>query len=219
MLAAGLFIWFRYYYTYLIVTNLKLIEIEQKGLFNRNTSTLELIRVEDVKGLVRGVLATFLRYGDVLVETAGATESNFLFEKIPNASYVSTQVLKLSVGSHKPELTGRMAKNVGSQDARPQNTYPQEQKNPADSKEKLIMADRPVRDLADQSTKSQKDEVHPNLNQSGLKMSEQMKEQEVNQKPEIPKEGDDKSIKGGVLFERDKKDKYKSSGSDKINKD
>jgi len=108
--AAALFIWFRYYYSYLIVTDSRIIEIEQKSLFNRTTSELELLRIEDVKALVRGILATFLRYGDVLVETAGAEENNFLFQKLPNASYVSTQILELaqkSAGIHAPVLGGR----------------------------------------------------------------------------------------------------------------
>lgn len=105
-----LFIWFRYYYSYLIVTDSRIIEIDQKSLFNRTTAELELLRIEDVKALVKGILATFLRYGDVLVETAGAEENNFLFEKIPEASYVSTQILELaqkSTGIHSPLLGGR----------------------------------------------------------------------------------------------------------------
>jgi len=112
MCGYALMIWFRYYYSYLIVTNMRLIEIEQKSLFDRSTSELELVRIEDVKALVRGILATFLRYGDVLVETAGATTENFLFEKIPNASYVSTKILELSqkaLDEHTPEIGGRMA--------------------------------------------------------------------------------------------------------------
>ncbi len=110
-----LFIWFRYYHSYLIVTDSRLVEIDQKSLFNRTTAELELLRIEDVKALVKGILATFLRYGDVLVETAGAEENNFLFQKIPEASYVSTQILELaqkSTGIHSPTLGGRAIGNA-----------------------------------------------------------------------------------------------------------
>lgn len=112
MCGYALYTWFRYYFSYLIVTNHRLIEIEQKGLFSKNTSELELIRIEDVKALIHGVLATFFHYGDVLVETAGATSENFLFEKIPHASYVSTKILELSqkaLEEQQPEVGGRMA--------------------------------------------------------------------------------------------------------------
>jgi hypothetical protein len=118
----GLFIWFRYYFSYLIVSNLRLIEIEQKSIFDRTTSELELIRIEDVKALVRGILPTLLHYGDVLVETAGATTQNFLFEKIPNANYVSSQILELSqisLGEHAPEVGGRMASVINKPPAKP----------------------------------------------------------------------------------------------------
>lgn len=65
----------------LILTNENLIQIKQIGIFNRKVSVLNLKHIEDVTGQVRGVLATALGYGDVVVETAGEQE-NFIFTPV-----------------------------------------------------------------------------------------------------------------------------------------
>lgn len=187
---SALYIWFRYYYSYLIITNYRFIEIEQKSIFDRSTAELELLRVEDVKALVRGILATFLRYGDVLVETAGATENNFLFRKVPNASYVGSQILELSekaIGTHEPSLGGR-AVRAPSQDSVPE---PPQQIEP--DKKNLASKDQNERQEINMENESiEKKE----LDQTGIKSEN---------------EG-----QGGILYKRDENDNQDSSGSNKI---
>ena len=62
----------------LILTNLHLIQIDQKGLFNRQVSQLSLSRVQDVSGKRAGLLATMLNFGTMEVQTAGE-QDKFLF--------------------------------------------------------------------------------------------------------------------------------------------
>jgi signal transduction histidine kinase len=185
----ALFIWFRYYYSYLIVTNLRIIEIEQRSLFNRVISELELLRVEDIKALVRGILATFLRYGDVLVETAGATEDNFLFEKIPHASYVGSQILELAqrtAGEHVPALGGRAVGTI---------------------KEKGAPTPHPL-------DKGLNGKIPP-----GSVKEDKKQDINVGQKPKSEKVDlkQNKISRGKILYERKKNGDYNSSGSDEIN--
>lgn len=66
-----------------IVTNKRIINIEQKGLFNRVIAEHELDKVQDVTGKQKGILPTFLSYGDVLVQTAGEVPM-FIFKQVDN---------------------------------------------------------------------------------------------------------------------------------------
>ena len=70
-----------YYLDTWIVTNERIINIEQQGLFSRVVSTLHLNQVQDTTAETTGFLATILSYGDVHVQTAGSKE-RFLFKNI-----------------------------------------------------------------------------------------------------------------------------------------
>lgn len=71
----GYFTWLDHHLDVWVVTNERLLDVEQKGLFRRETSSLRFDRIQDITAEVDGVLATFLKFGDVKVQTAGdATE-------------------------------------------------------------------------------------------------------------------------------------------------
>ncbi|EKE11588.1 MAG: hypothetical protein ACD_15C00059G0026 [uncultured bacterium] len=84
-------IWIDYYFDVWIITNKRIINIEQKGLFSREISELELNKIQDVSAHVSGVIPTFLDYGDVFVQTAGERE-RFIFKKI-SAPYATKDLI------------------------------------------------------------------------------------------------------------------------------
>lgn len=62
-----------------IVTDHRIVAIEQKDLFNRDLSELRLWNIQDVNVKVSGLFATFLNYGKVEIQTAGTVpEFQFL---------------------------------------------------------------------------------------------------------------------------------------------
>jgi len=69
---AGFNIWMDYYLDRLVLTNTRVIEIEQRGLFSREISSLNLENVQDVTIEIHGILQTFFKLGDVHVQTSGA---------------------------------------------------------------------------------------------------------------------------------------------------
>jgi uncharacterized membrane protein YdbT with pleckstrin-like domain len=89
----GFLIWIDYYYDLWIITDKRLMNIEQRGLFMRKTSELDYAKVQDVSVDIKGFLATVLNYGDVLVQTAGE-QPNFLFRTIPNPLYVKKLIMQ-----------------------------------------------------------------------------------------------------------------------------
>jgi hypothetical protein len=74
-----------------IVTNKRIINVEQKGLFNRIIAEHELEKIQDVTAEQKGVLATFLSYGDVLVQTAGEVPM-FIFRQVDNPFEVAKRI-------------------------------------------------------------------------------------------------------------------------------
>ncbi len=89
-----LIIWVMYYLDMQIITNERVVDIDQGSLLNRTVSELHLGRIEDVTAEVNGVLETFLDYGDVYVQTAGTVE-RFKFDRVPNPAAVEKMILDL----------------------------------------------------------------------------------------------------------------------------
>lgn len=77
-----------------VVTDHRILEIHQLGLFKRDISELRLSKIQDVSVKVEGLLATFLNYGDVIIQTAGATPE-FKFEQVPHPQVVKDEILRL----------------------------------------------------------------------------------------------------------------------------
>ncbi len=63
-------IWTDYYLDVFILTNKRIIKMEQNGFFNREASTLSLDKIQDVTMNVKGIITTFLNIGDISIQTA-----------------------------------------------------------------------------------------------------------------------------------------------------
>lgn len=91
----GFLVWIDYYFDVWIITNERIVNIEQKGLFTRHISELRFSRVQDVTSSVSGFIATALNFGDVFVQTA-AEEERFIFRQVPDPFAVKDEVMRLS---------------------------------------------------------------------------------------------------------------------------
>jgi uncharacterized membrane protein YdbT with pleckstrin-like domain len=83
-----------YYLDTWIVTNERIINIEQEGLFHRTASELDLASVQDTTAEIRGFLQTIFTYGNVFIQTAGS-KGRFHFKNIDNPEQVKEIVNKL----------------------------------------------------------------------------------------------------------------------------
>ena len=77
-------IWTHYYLDLWVITDRRLIVIEQLGFFNRKTSNFRLERLQDVKVRVSGIIATLLNFGTVRAQTASAADSSFKMTGLPD---------------------------------------------------------------------------------------------------------------------------------------
>lgn len=83
-----------YYLDTWIITNERIINIEQQGLFNRTASELDLAAVQDTTAEIRGILQTIFTYGQVYVQTAGE-KGRFHFKNIDNPERVKELITRL----------------------------------------------------------------------------------------------------------------------------
>lgn len=84
-----------YYLDLWIVTNDRIIDTEQKGLFARSITELELFQIQDVTTNVTGFFATFLKYGDLVIATASNT-TTIIFHNIPNPDFIRQELIRLA---------------------------------------------------------------------------------------------------------------------------
>lgn len=101
---AAFTIFIDYYLDVWIVTTHRIVDIEQKNLFNQVVSEQSLAMVQDVSSTIKGVFPTFLEYGDVLIQSAGA-KSLFHFRDIAEPHVVARKINELSIEyrEHNPE--------------------------------------------------------------------------------------------------------------------
>lgn len=84
--------WMDYYLDMWVVTNMRIIDIKQTGLFNREISEIPMNRIQDVTIEVKGVVETMLKFGTIRIRTAGGQE--FTITNIPRLYDVKDAILK-----------------------------------------------------------------------------------------------------------------------------
>ncbi len=65
------FRWTDYYLDVWYVTNKRVIDVEQKGIFRREISTVHYESIEDVTTHISGAIETVLKFGDINIQTSG----------------------------------------------------------------------------------------------------------------------------------------------------
>jgi len=84
--------WVDYYLDMWIVTDERIIDIEQHGLFRREISEFMLSRIQDVTVEIPNFFATVLKFGNIIVQTAG--DKPFVARDIPNVGEAKDIILE-----------------------------------------------------------------------------------------------------------------------------
>lgn len=87
-------VWTNYYLDLWIVTDKRIVAIEQERLFHREVATMRMERIQDTTITTPGFFASFFNYGTLTVNTAGDSGSIHTFEGIPNPEYVKSVVIE-----------------------------------------------------------------------------------------------------------------------------
>ncbi|NQU83745.1 MAG: PH domain-containing protein [Parcubacteria group bacterium] len=89
-----------YYLDNWVVTNDRILNIEQQALFGRTMAEMDLYKVQDVTSDVNGILPTLFNYGNVHIQTAGE-KKRFVFEQVLNPHEIRDKILDLAEEDRK----------------------------------------------------------------------------------------------------------------------
>ncbi len=87
-------IWLLYYLNIQVITDRRIVDVDQVGLFFHEVSELHIQNIEDVTSDVGGVFGTLFNFGNVYVQTAG-TKERFEFDQVPNPGGIEKTILDL----------------------------------------------------------------------------------------------------------------------------
>jgi uncharacterized membrane protein YdbT with pleckstrin-like domain len=90
--AVGFVSWTNYYLDMWVLTDKRLISVDQRGLFSREISSLRLDKIQDVKVEVKGIIDTLLHIGSIHVQTAGV-EKEFIIHNSRSPNKVREDIL------------------------------------------------------------------------------------------------------------------------------
>lgn len=94
LLLGGLLVVVFHYLSLQIITEMRMVDVDQSGLFGREVTEIQIENVEEVTSKATGVLATVFNFGNVTVQTSGA-EIGFVFENVAHPETVKKLILDL----------------------------------------------------------------------------------------------------------------------------
>lgn len=103
----GFMIWTHYYLDLWIITDRRVITIDQIHFFNRKISSFRLERLQDIKVSISGIIPTFLNYGTIRAQTASALENNFMSTGLPDPREIQATIQR-ATDSRITSLQGRL---------------------------------------------------------------------------------------------------------------
>ncbi len=85
-------IWTDYYLDLWIITNKRIISIDQQGFFRRSVSSFRFERLQDITVDIHGFIETLLDFGKIKADTAG--HEPFIIRGIPNPRGVKSLIFE-----------------------------------------------------------------------------------------------------------------------------
>lgn len=96
--------WVDYYLDMWIITDKRIVDVEQTGLFKREVSEFMISKVQDVTIEIPNFTASYLGFGNIMIQTAG--EKNFSIKGVPNPDRAKDIILEYAEKAHRKQLNG-----------------------------------------------------------------------------------------------------------------
>lgn len=106
LLVGGLMVIVFYYLSLQVITEIRMVDVDQKGLFGRKVTEIQIENVEEATSHASGILATIFNFGDVLVQTSGSV-AEFEFNNVAHPEQVKKLIIDLYEqrrNQHAPHL-------------------------------------------------------------------------------------------------------------------
>lgn len=99
----GLTRWFVYNNDIFILTNERIINIEQGSFFTRRVTEAELENILNVSYEIRGPIKSLLNFGDISIDTSGSDRNILILKNVQNPYFVQEKIVSLQKKSHHQE--------------------------------------------------------------------------------------------------------------------
>ncbi len=86
--------WTTYYLDTWVVTTKRIIDIDQKTLFNRQITTLMHDKIQDATVEMNGVLPTLFHFGTLIIHTAGSENPNITIHNAADPQRAKDKILE-----------------------------------------------------------------------------------------------------------------------------
>jgi len=95
MIVYGFIRWFVFANDIFILTNQRVININQGGFFTRRVTEAELANILNVSYEIKGPIKSFLNFGDIMVDTSGSDNNLLVLRNIENPHFVQERIVSL----------------------------------------------------------------------------------------------------------------------------
>ncbi|MEI8060978.1 MAG: PH domain-containing protein [Candidatus Berkelbacteria bacterium] len=86
-------VWFIYANSFCLITSQRVINVDQRGFFNRQITETEFSKIQDVTNSTSGMIGTTLNVGQIEIQTAGK-ENKLTIKHIPDPYQVQQEITK-----------------------------------------------------------------------------------------------------------------------------
>ncbi|MCH7492253.1 PH domain-containing protein [Patescibacteria group bacterium] len=83
-----------YSFNTFIITEQRIIDVDQKGLFDRTVSETTYDKIQDVSTRVKGLMQTALHFGSVIIQTAG-TQANIELHGVKDPEMIQQSIIEI----------------------------------------------------------------------------------------------------------------------------
>jgi len=85
--------YFIYSNSFCLITNQRVINVDQRNFFNRRITETDYSKIQDVTNSTSGAVGTILEVGEIVIQTAG-TQNQLIIKFIPNPYQVQQEITK-----------------------------------------------------------------------------------------------------------------------------
>jgi len=83
-----------YSFNVFIITNQRIIDIDQRGFFERTVSEMTYSKIQDVSFKIKGLAQTLMHYGSIIIQTAGSN-ANIELQGVKDPEKVQQIVIEI----------------------------------------------------------------------------------------------------------------------------
>ena len=102
-------IFVEYSFNVFLITDTRIIDIDQKGFFDKTVSETTYDKIQDVSFRTHGVMQTLLHFGSVIIQTAGQ-QANIELHGVKNPEHVQQAIIEIQ--REKKEHSGISAEEL-----------------------------------------------------------------------------------------------------------